>query len=97
MSAADVQQEDVVAAAIVANATTPLGRPLVVPHTLARGDQVAAGPGDAVQQPRLAVERDRGRLVEPAHTLVQLAIADERAPLKAQPEHLQLGGVESAS
>src|SRR6185437_6688293 len=96
VGAADVEQEDVVAAAEVADTATPLGRSFVIPHALTGGDQIAAGPGNAVQQPRLAVECHRGGLVEPAHTLVQLAVAHQRSAFESEPEHLQLGGAERA-
>ena len=60
---AGVEQEDVVLAAELAHAGAPLGRSLVVPHPLARRDQVATGPSYAVQERRLTLERDCRRLV----------------------------------
>ena len=83
-------------AAEVADAATPLGGPFVIPYALTGGDQVAAGPGDAVQQPRLAVECHRGGLVKAAHALVQLAVAHQCTAFESEPEHLQLGGAECA-
>ena len=80
---AGVEQEDVVLTAELAHAGAPLGRPLVVAHPLARRDQVAAGPRDAVQEPRLPAERHRRRLVEATHAFLELPVAHERPPLEA--------------
>ena len=74
----------------LAHAGAPLGRSLVVPHPLARGDQVATGPSDAVQEPRLTIERHCRRLVKAAHAFLQLAFAHESPPLEPEPEHLEL-------
>ena len=74
----------------LAHAGAPLGRSLVVPHPLARGDQVATGPSDAEQEPRLTIERHCRRLVKAAHAFLQLALAHESPPLKPEPEHLEL-------
>src|SRR4029450_4952435 len=59
---AGVEQEDVVLTAELAHTGAPLGRSLEVAHSLARGDEKATGPRDAVQKPRLTTERHRRRL-----------------------------------
>jgi hypothetical protein len=74
----------------LAHAGAPLGRSLVVSYPFARGDQVATGPRDAVQEPRLTLERHCRRLVEAAHPFLQLAFAHESSPLEPEPEHLEL-------
>jgi hypothetical protein len=94
---AGVEQEDVVLTAELAHAGAPLSRSLVIPHPLARGDQEATGPRDAVQEPRLAIERHRRRLVEAAHSFIQLAFAHESPPLEPEPEHLELRDPEHAA
>jgi hypothetical protein len=53
---------------------------------------VATGPGDAVQEPCLTIERDRCRLVEATHAFLQLAFAHESPPLEPESEHLELRG-----
>jgi hypothetical protein len=86
---ADVEQEDIVLTAELAQAGAPLDRSLVIPHPIARGDQEATGPRDAVQEPRLTSERYRRPLVEAAHAFIQLAFAHESPPLEREPEHLE--------
>jgi hypothetical protein len=74
-----------------------LGCAVEVAHTFTGGDQVAACPGDAVEQARLAGERDRRRFIEAPHAFLELAVADEGAPLEPESKHLELRGVEGAA
>src|SRR5262249_42614743 len=94
---ADVEQEDVVLIAEVANAAAPLGRSLVVPHPLTCGNHVATGPGHAVEKPGLALECDGRRLIKAAHPLLQVAFADQSTSLEPEAEHLDLRRAEHAT
>ena len=78
----------------LAHARTPLGRPVVIPYPLAGGDEIATGPSDAVEEARFTGERHRRCLVKATHTFLQLALAHERSPLEAEPQHLELGSIE---
>src|SRR5439155_26672656 len=91
---AGVEEKDVVLTTELAHASTPLGCPVVIPYPLAGGDEIAAGPSDAVEEARLTGERHRRRLVKATHAFLQLALAHERSPLEAEPQHLELGSIE---
>ena len=66
-------------------------------HPFARRDQVATRPGHAIEKARLAGQRHRCRLVEPAHAFLQFAVADEGSALEPEPEHLELRSPEGTT
>src|SRR4029453_2398259 len=91
---AGVEQKDVVLTTELAHARTPLRCSFVIAHPLARGDEVATGPRDAVEEACLTGECDRCRLVEATHAVLQLAFAHERPPLEPEPQHFELRSAE---
>ena len=80
----------------LAHPLAPLAGTVVVAHLLARGDQVAARPGDARQDLRFSAQGGRHRLVEAPHPRLQVTLADQRQSLQPQADHLQLGNAEAA-
>ena len=68
----------------------PLRGALEVAHLLAGVDQVAAAARDRVEVVELAGDGGRGRLVQPAHPFLDLALADVGQPLERQRHHLDV-------
>ena len=75
----------------------PLRRAPVVEHRGAGGDEEAERPGARHRVRGPALERRRGRLVEPAHALVDARAGDQRRALEREPEHLEVGHAEPAA
>src|SRR5439155_18912176 len=94
---AGVEEKDLVLTTELAHARTPLGCPVVIPYPLAGGDEITNGPSDAVEEARFTGKRHRRCLVKATHAFLQLALAHERSPLEAEPQHLELGSTERAS
>ena len=74
----------------------PLRGAAVVEHRGAGGDEEAERPGAGHRVRGAALERRRGRLVEPPHALVDAGARDQRGALERQPEHLEVGHAEPA-
>ena len=80
----------------LANAFAPLAGAVIIADLFARGDQVAARPGDAHQDLRFPAERGGHRLVEASHPRGQVTLADKGNSLEAEADHLQLRYAEAA-
>ncbi len=94
------EREHVAAAVAIGelrDAVAPGDGALEVLHCHARADEEAAGPRARNRNRRITSERDRGRLVEAAHALLDLGARDERCALEREAEHLEVRHREPAT
>src|SRR3954468_8238879 len=66
----------------------PLDDSIVVKYPFAGEDQAAAGRADGNAVAHLAADGRRRSLVQPSHTAVHIAFADQCKPLEGETDHL---------